>query len=181
MSRRLRAFGYQRGFTLLEALVTLAVLSIGLLGLLGLQTTSVASAQLSESRGAAVAATDNLGARLRANPRAARAGDYVGDYLDVPDIAEPARLCTDGVTCTPAELAAYDTWNWRGVLAARLPNGRGRIACAHYAAPSHACDRYRVTVAWHERAQSVNEPNASRSCAAQPGILAQCLQTLIRP
>lgn len=107
----------QRGTSLLEVLIALVVTSIGLLGLAGLQIHS-----LKYSQGAALRAQANVLAydileRMRASTAAAGAGAY--------DIALDAGPPTDGVT-----VSALDLQQWRGMLAATLPDGSGAVSCS---------------------------------------------------
>jgi type IV pilus assembly protein PilV len=73
-----------RGFTLIEALVALLVLSIGLLGVAALQLTSLRSNTSSSYRSQATFLAYDIADRMRANRQAARAGGYLiafGDTL----------------------------------------------------------------------------------------------------
>src|SRR5215475_1378096 len=72
MHRRFRG----RGFTLVEALVALVVLSIGLLGLAALQLTSLKGNHGSATRTQAVYLAYDIIERMRSNPTAASAGSY---------------------------------------------------------------------------------------------------------
>jgi type IV pilus assembly protein PilV len=65
-----------RGFTLVEILVTLVVMSVGLLGLAALQLTSLKANHGSATRTQAVYLAYDIIDRMRANPNAAAAGSY---------------------------------------------------------------------------------------------------------
>jgi len=101
-SRKHRA----RGFTLIEALVALVVLSIGLLGVAALQLTSLRSNHSSAMRSQATFLAYDIIDRMRANREAAVAGDY--------DIA----LGTDSDADT---LAGDDLDAWKQNIARTLP------------------------------------------------------------
>lgn len=147
---------YSAGFTLLEALVTLVIVSIGLLGLLGLQTVSIVNTQVSAARTQATFAADNIADRMRANK--AGVADDAYDGIDHPSAdGEPAQMCDDGSSCTAAEMATYDAYIWDQALGSPqsgLPGGQGAIECIEN--DGSACLRYRVIVRWQER-----EPNDS--------------------
>lgn len=143
---------YTAGFTLLEALVTIVIVSIGLLGLLGLQSVSVVNTQVSAARTQATFAADSIADRMRAN----RAGVANNEYAGIDTGSEPSVLCDDGNTCTPRQMAVYDTYIWNKSLGDQsdngrglLPNGKGAIECLE--TDGSACLRYRVTVSWDER------------------------------
>jgi len=66
----------QRGFTMIEVLVALVVLSIGLLGAAKLQVLAVRYNSQSFLRGQAVVLAYDMADRMRANPTAVAAGNY---------------------------------------------------------------------------------------------------------
>jgi type IV pilus assembly protein PilV len=103
----------QTGFTLIEILVTVIVLSIGLLGLAGLQATSLKFNSTAYQRSQATSLAYDIADRMRANVVVARAGNY--------DIALGAAAPTG---TTPA---AIDLQEWRRALTNTLPSGTGSI------------------------------------------------------
>lgn len=122
----------QKGFTLLEVLVALVVLSGGLLGMAALHIDGVSTGYSALQRTHAVNLAADMADRIRANPN----GDYnVG--IDNLDDTAPGAKCADNIdgeapgACSPAEMAAYDVWEWREALdadeATGLPNGKGQI------------------------------------------------------
>lgn len=94
-----------RGFTLVEMLIALIVLSIGLLGVAALQISSLRSNGSAASRSQATLLAYEIVDRMRANQVAARAGAY-----DIAFGANPA-----GGTVAGDDLTA-----WRTNLAATL-------------------------------------------------------------
>jgi type IV pilus assembly protein PilV len=100
-----------RGFTLVEALVTLLVLSIGLLGVAVLQLTSLRANHSASMRSQATLLAYEVVDRMRANRNRALAGDYDIDLGDTPG------------TGTVAE---DDLDMWKTNLAT-LPEGDGAI------------------------------------------------------
>lgn len=106
-----------RGFTLLEVLIALLVLSFGLLGLAALQAYSVKANQSANFRSQATAFANMMLDNIRAN-RANLSSYYSNDY-------EEAACDTDPVT-TPA--AAFELGKWQQQINCRLPNGRGAVA-----------------------------------------------------
>ena len=111
----------QRGFTLLEVLVALIVLSIGLLGLSGLQTTGLRNNHSAFLRSQATLVTTDILDRMRANRDAARDGDYDINYGATP----PSITCT-GI-CSKTQVAQLDVELWRAYVD-RLPAGEGQVA-----------------------------------------------------
>lgn len=141
----------QSGFTLLEVLVAIVVLSLGLLGLAGLQAASLRNNQTAYYRGIATQQAYDMADRLRANLAGVRAGDY-NALTGTP--SNPSCFTT-GCTTT-ADMAATDYFQWNTVNAALLPNGVGTVVCEG-GAPGVACTAatgnrvFNVTVMWTEK------------------------------
>lgn len=110
----------QHGFTLIEVLIALVVLSIGLLGLAGLQSTGLRFNQSAVMRTQATQLAYDLADRMRANAAAVNAGDYLGT-------ASANANCHTTTGCTPAEMAADDLYLWNAAIARYLPDGEGLI------------------------------------------------------
>lgn len=136
-----------RGFTLLEGLVTVVVVSIGLLGILGLQTVSIVNTQLSSARSQATIAADNIADRMRANLEGVAVNAY--DNVDHPAAGSKPTACESSTTCSPTEMATYDAWAWDTALGEQLPNGKGQLECVNQ--DGGRCQRYHVRITWNER------------------------------
>ena len=118
IARRVRRGG---GFTLLEVLVALVVLSIGLLGLSGLQTTGLRNNHSAFLRSQATLVTMDILDRMRANRGAARDGDY-----DINYGATPTSITCTG-TCSKTQVAQIDVELWNAYVE-RLPGGEGEVS-----------------------------------------------------
>jgi type IV pilus assembly protein PilV len=97
-----------RGFTLIESLVALVVLSIGLLGVAALQLASLQANYGSSQRTQATFLAQDIVDRMRVNRDAAIAGAYDIDFGQ----AAPT---------TPANVAEADLARWKARLLATLP------------------------------------------------------------
>lgn len=127
----------QRGVGLVEVLVALVVLSIGLLGVAVLHTTSLRFTQEAYFHTQATIHSQDLIDRMRANRRAALAGDYLRDtWADIAMACDPVTL--DGA------LAEQDLLLWRQALACSLPGGDGLVT-------RDSNGIFRVTVRWQTR------------------------------
>lgn len=102
----------QKGFTLIEILVAVVVLSIGLLGLAGLQARSLQFNKSAEQRSQATILAYDIIDRMRANRTLAEAGAY-----DIALGTGPSGTvnCESG-TCSTANLVAYDQNQWLCLL-----------------------------------------------------------------
>lgn len=182
--------GRAGGFTLLEVLVTVVVISIGLLGLLRLQTVSLFNTQISSARSRATLAADDITARIEANASAAADKDYVYDspYPNQPKPDAPDTDCSNHKHCQPAQMAAFDLWQWDHSLgdesktAHGLPNGRGYVECTDTDSDNH-CRQYRITVAWAERQRDDTDSDTPGSdlCPDEPKISDRCFRTTVQP
>lgn len=122
------------GFTLLEVLIALMILSIGLLGLAALQANTLKVNHGALQRSQAIFLTYDMMDRLRANRTAALAGQC--------DIAL-------GATLTGTDMCDTDVTDWQNNFVAEfLPAGVGSIDCT---ATANVCV---VTVQWDESRQS---------------------------
>jgi len=109
----------QSGFTMIEILITVLVLSIGLLGLAALQVTGLKESQMAYMRSQAVLLAYDMADRIRANPAAARDGDYSGAPVSSTQDCE-------SVDCDTSQMASYDRNAWLNALAF-LPTGTGHV------------------------------------------------------
>jgi type IV pilus assembly protein PilV len=108
-----------RGFTLLEVLVALIVLSIGLLGLSGLQATSLSGNHQALIRSQATLMVSDIIDRMRANRASALAGDY--DIASGDSTPTGPACSTPATPCTGAQVADRDLETWRTRLAPLRP------------------------------------------------------------
>ena len=157
--------GKQDGFTLLEVLIALLVLSIGLLGLAGLQTTALRSNQMAGMRTLAIQHAYGISDRMRANPTGVDAQLYVQNVTATVPTGTTVN-CTM-VACTPAQLAAFDLTAWMNEVV-RLPGGRGRITRD----ASGTFVMHTVTVFWDEERREITGTN----CGPDPDIDLRCIQ-----
>ncbi len=121
----------QSGFSLIEVLVAVLVLSIGLLGLAALQATALRNNQSALERSQGVVNTYSMLDAMRANVDSARAGEYV-----------MAETCT--VPTANGTLVEKDKKAWIQMIHANL----GDTACGTVACNGSLCT---VTVQWDDR------------------------------
>jgi len=107
-----------KGFTLVEVLVALIILSIGLLAVASMQTNSLRSNNSALIRSKAVLGCEDILDRMRANRDAALAGDYV-----IAMTVAPASPTYTGMVLT-------DLQEWKNALANNLPAGDGSVTLA---------------------------------------------------
>ena len=127
------------GFTLIEMLVTVVVLSIGLLGLAGLQASGLRNNHSAYLRTQATFLAMEIADRMRANRDAAVNGSY-----DLLRSADPA---------SGTSIAANDLITWINDLENRLPSGDGAI--------SRNGDLFTITVFWNDTRYTGSELDAN--------------------
>jgi type IV pilus assembly protein PilV len=128
MSARRQQRRANRGFTLVEVLVSLLVLGIGLLGVAKLVLFGSRSNDSAYLRSQATSLAYTLLDNMRSNRAVARTQAYdtgLGAY------ANPGSTCTiAGTPCTPAVIAQYDLYQWKQRLTQSLPSGDGSVVTA---------------------------------------------------
>lgn len=151
---------YKRlGFSLLEVLVSILVLSVGLLGLGGLQLTALKGANNAHFRTVASIAATDLAERMRINPIAIAAGLYETEYELSTCDTKPTQFCEASVICTPEEVAAYDLYrvgcgvydddNQTGGLLYGLPTALMSISCG-VDTPCISNIEHTISINWNE-------------------------------
>lgn len=139
----------QRGFSLLEVLVALLVLSIGLLGLAALQTMGLKFNTQSYQRTQAVLNAYDIIDRIRANPAGMATGGY--DNIGIADTPPTLPTCP----CGPAQMADYDVAQWKASLAQLLSEGKGAVCRGTLSADLSTCTAsgttsFQVGIEWKE-------------------------------
>jgi type IV pilus assembly protein PilV len=116
-----------RGFTLLEILVALLVLSIGLLGLAGLQTFSLRNNHSAFLRSQAVVLAYDALDRLRSNRDQAMLGTGSAYNTSYSEAASSYSSTGCASNCTSSAVATYDLAAWKADVE-RLPAGQAQIS-----------------------------------------------------
>lgn len=132
--------GSLQGFSLVEVMVALVVLSVGMLGIAAMYGHGLAAARSAQTRTQALNLATDMADRIRANRlgQAAYAGAAANGQCD-PQTG-------GGVDCTPVQLAAHDVLHWQQQVAAVLPAGDGTISYDGATLPP----TYSIEVSWDE-------------------------------
>jgi type IV pilus assembly protein PilV len=162
-----RSSTHTRGFTLVEVLVSLVILSIGLLGIAKLMLFSSHSNDSAYLRSQATGLAYQMLDNMRANT--AQASVVNGPYTTTlaAGAVSPGFTCVAAAPC--ANLALYDVYQWKlrlnansGVLPplplGALPNGQGSVATALVAGQTTIT----IIVQWNDSvAQNTLNPGAA--------------------
>lgn len=133
-----------RGFTLVEAMVALVVLSVGMIGMAALHGQGLSASRTAVYRTQAVTLVSDIADRIRANRlgQAAYEGAGADNGCGIND-------------CTPAQMAAHDLLVWRNRVEEILPNAEGKGEVAFD--PNTLPPSYTITVGWDEVGQGAVE------------------------
>ena len=107
-----------QGFSLLEVLVSIVILSLALLGLAGMMMSTLRSNHSAYHRSQATWLAYDIVDRMRANRSAALAQNYNIAVSAAPPSTDPEA---------PASIQAQDITEWRATLAQTLPGGTGSV------------------------------------------------------
>ena len=133
----------QAGFSLIEVLIALVIMSVGMLGIASLYVQSMQAGRTSLLRHNAVTLAGDVADRIRANPLGAAA--YLGTGAD--------NDCVDGgINCSAPQMASHDIFLWRHQAQESLPAGDVTIAFNDGANPPE----YTIAVVWSEPGQPQN-------------------------
>ena len=149
----------ESGFSLIEVLVSLLILSIGLLGLAGLQGVALKTADSANLRATAAILSHEILEQMRANRAAAINGDYDLALADDDNAApsEPEKNC-DEEACNAAEIALHDVYTWRDKIVSgsntsnQFPSGNAAIAV-------NANNIATITIQWDDARGDTNRAN----------------------
>ena len=121
------------GFSLIEVLVSILVVSIGLLGVAGLFSNGIKSTDSAYVRSQAVLLAYDLADRIRANPAVLTSYALAADTT----LSAPSNNCSSQ-TCTSTQLAAADLYDWKTGIT-QLPGGVAEVVIADPSATITIC------------------------------------------
>lgn len=168
----------QRGFTLIEVMITIIVVTVGLLGMAAMQVITKKNNFEAVQRTAATALANDIIERMRVNP--SQLPEYAGNKGSPPPIlggaslgsSKPSADCAT-TNCSAYQLSQYDLWEWEQMLdgASEIANGDAAggltlpTACLSTDVPAGVVDRsgmYTVAIAWRGAAKLADPyPNAT--------------------
>jgi type IV pilus assembly protein PilV len=159
----------QTGFTIIEMLIAVLVISIGLLGMAGLQTTGIQQSHNSYLKTQASMLAYDMADRMRSNLQGVNAGAYDNvDSMDDPVNAAPG-CASANTACSAADTATADIYQWTnknadGSIASLLPAGYGMVA--------ENGGVYTITVLWDEARTGAT----GKDCGTDPSVDLKCFR-----
>ena len=137
------ALASARGFTLVEVLVALVVLSIGLLGIASLQLSSLRWNQGAAARSQATLLAYDIVDRMRANQKSATLGEYDQAY--------------GAATGNTGSVSLADKQRWKSLLGQTLPSGDGMVERT----ATGTTTTFRITIQWDDAHGAINAQQAT--------------------
>jgi type IV pilus assembly protein PilV len=149
----------QYGFTLIEVLIAVIVLSVGLLGLASLQVNALRNNQSAFMRTQATILAYDIADRMRANQGAVNAGNYDYDPSTSPPLPTPTAECITTAGCNEQQMASTDMAAWLANIQTFLPDGTGTVC--RDSTGSSGCDgggsQYAIIIQWTEQNGDTSE------------------------
>lgn len=130
----------EAGFSLVEVLVSMVVLSTGLLGAANLQIDALRGNQSAYLSTVAAQQAQDMAERINANP----AGVASSQYDEIDATVPSARIDCQSADCTPSALATYDHNRWNSANRTLLPNGAGQVSAVTPGV-------FLIGVRWHDK------------------------------
>jgi len=170
-----RSSNTARGFTLVEVLVALIVLSLGLLGISSLILNALKANDSSGMRTQAIILANSMLDSMRGNIPAATGGQY--NTTGGPGSATNCVNVAVSAQCSASQIANNDIYNWEKKLAV-LPAGTGNIAASTVTGYTTVT----ITVQWDDtRAVSVFSgcPPAPATCTLTGTTQSVIIQSIL--
>ncbi len=129
----------KRGFSLVESMEALVVLSVGMIGIAALYGQALSAGRTALNRTQAVNLVADMAERIRVN----RLGQ--ADYGNAPtnNGCDPQ---TGIANCTPDLMATHDLFIWSQAVRQLLPNGQGAVQVNAGTTPAS----FTIQVSWDE-------------------------------
>lgn len=143
------------GFTLVEVLIALVVLSIGLLGLASLQTNALKFSHSGYQHSQATFLAYDILDRMRANRTTAMNSSAY--KIGLTASAPTAPNCVTG-TCSPSQMASFDLAQWKTLIETTLPGGQAEVDFTD----AGTARIYIITVRWNEMGYNKNSGTLER-------------------
>ncbi|MBW8364972.1 MAG: type IV pilus modification protein PilV [Rhizobium sp.] len=170
----------QAGFTLLEVLIALLVISIGLLGIAGMQALAINNTSIARVQSLAALQAASLASAMQANEAYWTNGSLVtttvnGAVLGDATLNGQAVDCSTAV-CTPVQMASWDLKQWGTALQNLLPGGNGVINCTNVVGTPITCT---INVIWQEKNVALNAATGTEAGALATGTAQQQTYSMV--
>ncbi|WP_296892197.1 type IV pilus modification protein PilV [Thiobacillus sp.] len=170
----------QAGFTLLEVLIALLVISIGLLGIAGMQALAINNTSIARVQSLAALQAASLASAMQANEaywtNGSLANTNVNGAVLSDAILNGQAVDCRAAACTPVQMAGWDLKQWGGELAQMLPGGNGRVICTQVVGTPITCA---ISVIWQEKNVALNAATGTEAGALATGTAQQQTYSMV--
>jgi len=154
-----------RGFSLIEVMVAVLIVSLGLIGIAAMQANAIASTHSSQMESLVAIEAQSLASSMTANPWWNQglfpSSITVNGGTISPTSMQGSTDCTKA-SCSGAQLASYDLAAWGQQLQKQVPGAQATIACQ--AGSPVICS---ITVTWTPESNvALNSGTASNTATA---------------
>lgn len=157
------------GFSMVEVLVTIAIISTALIGVAKMQAAAVSNTQVARVRSLIALQAGSLASSMHGNPGYWASGLAPATFsatgttiTEASGVLTATTSCTSG-TCTPAQLAAYDVQSWVSNINSHFPSYTATVNCTTATGAPVSCN---INLSWTEKYIAINRSTAA-SAAAQ--------------
>ena len=157
---------WQKGLSLIEVMIALAVFSFGLLALAALMASGLKYNTSALHRSYATSQAYDMADRMRANHLGLDHYNGLIDPSDDPDCGGFGSESDSVISCSSLEMAQYDSWEWNNTNARLLPEGTGTVSLSDDPALADF-GLYTITVSWNDDRDSAT-PDDSFIVEFQP-------------
>ena len=185
----------QDGFTMVELLITILIVTVGILGLAKMQATAVSNTAVSRTRALMTYQAESLAGMIRSNrsfwvtsgstatwPAFAVSSAGVASQTGMTSVA---TCIGASVACTPAQLAYDDlmntTYGWAknfndGTAASAFPNASATIACVSASGGTCAANptsphSYDITLTWSQKLVAMSKTTQTTQTSTPVSIV----------
>lgn len=131
------------GYSLIEVLVALVIISIGVIGVAAMQATALANTHTSQTESIAAIEARSLADAMLANPAFWNGGPAPTSSVTItagPTITGSTALasatqCNLGSNCSASDLAAYDVNTWAKEYFKQVPNAVNAVVACNATLP----------------------------------------------
>ncbi|WP_292918226.1 type IV pilus modification protein PilV [Nitrosomonas sp.] len=154
------------GFSLIEVLITILIVSFGLLGMAALIVSGARSNNIAHYRSIASKQTEDIADRMRANLVGVSTGAYNALAANIPSSDD----CVTN-TCNATQVAVYDHAQWNTANSRLLPSGAGTVN-------GDVATGYVITLMWIEKEMNGQSDPA---CPGGAPVNTRCFLTRFSP
>lgn len=161
----------QRGFSMVEVLVSMLIIMFGLLGIVGMQLTALSNTDAARYNSVAAVFASDLASRIQGNlaywatpPNVLAVASQNGS-LSIAGGPTPSFMPAPDCSlapCSQSDMAYFDLSRWGGNLISTLPGASANLQCNSKETPAVCA----LTISWIEKNVGLANPTGTESAAS---------------